>query len=280
MRQTTQEVFLWTLPPIVKDFIYTEEYFRQFSIITEDMAEVDSDFNQRLSGILPGPTGKRGITILIQTCGGGGAIPNIPAAFNTRGRLVMVVCEVPVINGDTVRGGTGEPGLVVAEVLAATIKNFATTERNYENVHFYDSEVSIAPPEMQVDRDGEPTGLVAHAVTMHMPGGTVRDTRVVATPEIVCTEEGIVSFTCATEGATLFYTVNDTRPTDLNGSRYDAEAVFTQTQVVVGPVIVKVRAYFPGMRASLIASRNVAQLLTFESGDIIGSEGGAAAIPG
>lgn len=257
--------FLFDQLAIVKDYLYTDEFFRPIAIITEDKGDITADLDKALRGILPGPTGKIGLSIFIQTCSGGGPIANTPAAYNLSGKTIFVVAEMPTIN----RGarGTLEYGLVVAETLIAVMKNFSSGEE--PNCHYWDEGVVLSAPEYDLE-----TGLVLHVVTMHMHGGNLDSTAVVKTPEIESTVDGTFSLTCDTVGATMFYTIDGTRPTNTNGTRYEGG------DVVAGEVTVRARGYFPGMRASLIATEDIFSAFGMEglegggdSGEGMGTEG-------
>jgi hypothetical protein len=250
--------FLFDQLAIVKDYLYTDEFFRPIAIVTEDKGDISADLDKALQGILPGPTGKIGLCIFIQTCSGGGPIANTPAAYNLSAKTIFVVAEMPTIN----RGarGTLEYGLVVAETIVAVMKNFSSSEE--PNCHYWDEGVVLSPPEIDLQ-----SGLTLHVVTMHMHGGNVDATEVVATPVITNDGDGFISITCATVGAEIWFTIDCSRPTHLHGTAYAGGSV-----LVGSGVAVKARAYFTGMRASLIAS------LVIDEGGPAMSDGGSAAL--
>lgn len=257
---------LYDIQQIVQDYLYTTEYFRDIPIITEDNLELNSDLDKAEAGHLPGPTGKFGAAIRVITVAGGGSIPNITAAASLKGDIFFDVYEMPQFNRKTradgsLDGGIGKKGIFLAERIWLVMKVFASSEE--PNLNFWDAQTVISQPTV-VDN-----GLVFRRVHMHWShAGNVETTPLVETPVIVCTEEGVFSLTCATVGAGIWYTTDETRPTFQNGTLYNGG------DVVAGTVTVKARAYYPGMRASLIATADIFSAMGMEgSGTMMGTEG-------
>lgn len=240
---TIPDTFLWALQPVVADYLLTEELFRDIPMVTEDAENVADQVEQALSGVLKGPTGKHGLAIIIHAVRHGGGVANIPAAFNQEAAVVFGIAEVPVLNRSPATNGIGLPGLVVAELLVAVMKSFASSEIA---TTFWEPDKAIALPRYDPD-----TGLVMHVVTMHCHGGIQYSAPLVATPVITLSSTEIVNITCATAGAIIYFTTDGTRPTNTNGEQWDAgpEDISLLTQ----PVTVRARAYKTGSRASLIA---------------------------
>lgn len=232
---------LFDLQPIIKDYLWTDEYFRKFAILTEDKGDIASDVAQALQGLLKGPTDLSGCSIIVQTCSGGGPLSNAPSSQHMKGTTIFIVVEFPLRNREAA-GGTGEPGLVVAEMLICVMKRFQSSEM--PNVNFRDEGVVLDPPDVDLE-----TGLTIHKVTMHMNVGSQDKTPIVETPVITDEGSGFVSILSATVNAEIWFTTDGSRPTWQHGT------VYAGGNVLVGAgVEVKARAYFTGMRASLIGS--------------------------
>jgi hypothetical protein len=250
---------------IIKDYLYTDEWFLNFAIITEDMENVPDMLDQALQGLLKSPNGKSGLTILIHTLRGAGSIPNAPAAFSMNAEAIFIIAEMPAINRGAITNGTGTPALVLAETLIAVMKNFASSEIP---TRFREPDTAQSPPVIDAD-----SGLIVHAVKMLFHGGISDDTQVVAQPVIsINATTRQATITCTTPGAAIYYTTDGaTRPT--SGATAYAAAFDAS-----GGDYVWARAYRAGWRASTIAKADVRVALLEEGAPEILEESGKAVL--
>jgi hypothetical protein len=243
--------FLYNLPALVKDYIQTEPYFRDFAIIAEDDKEITADVDAALNGQKAGPTGKVGLAILINTARGGTPIPNTPDTFSEGARVLFEIVEVPKINRATSDLGTGQPGKVVAEVLAALMKEFASDETDWTNLHFYEGAVYL--PEVLI-RPGQPE-VVIHEVLMLCNGGIEMETTVIAAT--VISNVGLL-VTITSSGDPTLYTINGTRPQYFgDGNTNNIGTVYSVPFSVANNTTVKARAFdsFLQLRGSKLATK-------------------------
>lgn len=245
--------FLYNVPTLIKDYLYTDEYFRQFPVLLEDDAELDADIDLALHALKAGPTSKTGLAIIISSSRGGRPIPNTPDTFSEGARVLFEIIEIPDLNRNTGDGGTGQPGKVVAEVLAAVMKNFATDDSLFTNLHFYEGEIYM--PET-VDVEGSSSAVI-HRLMMLCNGGIEDVTTVVATPAITDLAL-LVTITCATSGASIYYTIDGTRPQFYAASNPNNIGTLYSVPFTVGDsTTVNARAIKTGLRSSRMSTKLV-----------------------
>ena len=253
--QALRESYLWLAASKVKDFLWTEEYFRQFAIVVADAQEVDAEIDRVLAGLASGPTGKFGCGLVITPMLGGRPIPNNPAAFSEGARLNFEVVEVPELNRNTTNGGSGQPAAVVAEMLAAVLQNFACGESGWENIRFYAGQNYL--PLAVKAKDG-PTAII-HPLEFLSNGGLNNTTARVLTPEITQGGMNISGMGSATAGSATYYTVNGANPLLFSAGNANNVGTLYSGQVfaVEQGEVVRARAFKDGLRASLLATHTV-----------------------
>lgn len=238
--------FLYDIQAIVRDYLKTDEYFADIHTAVDDAVDLDAEINKALTeNYRTGET--KGICIAIQTLSGGCENPNIPGIHIMPASLVFDVYENVAVN--RAAGGNGKKGLVVAETLMAVMSRFDNSEIPSSKCwHAANAIDRVDLPEW---------GCVVHRCTMHTQGGTEDDTTVVATPAIA--QAAGITITCATAGASIYYTTNGTRPLFLgashglnNGTLYSAPFATPAAGTVI-----KARAIKTALRSSLIASHTV-----------------------
>jgi hypothetical protein len=97
---------------------------------------------------------------------------------------------------------------------------------------------------------GDP-GKVLRIVRFRAKGGLSYNPAVVATP-IITNVALTVTITCATSGAAIYYTTDESIPTNSNGTLYT-----TPFEAAGDGVMIKARAYRSAMRASLVATLEI-----------------------
>src|SRR3990167_578840 len=253
--------FLFSMQGVIKDYLYTDELYEDFPIVTEDIESFPQQFQQALAGVLRGPTGKAGIAILLHTMRGGGSLVDVPAAFNLNAEALFIILEMPSVNRGAITNGTGVPALVLAEAIMATMKCFQSSEIQ---TYFREAENAMSAPLIDTK-----SGLVMHSVKMLFAGG-VTDTTKVCEPPVISVDAAtnIITMTCPTDGAVIYWTGDGiTRPTK-------------EATAYVAPFDASVygelwaRAYRPGWRGSIIVKTGVQVALQSEEGADLKSEAG------
>lgn len=272
MSISLDNVFLYHVGALVKDYLWRNEDLFDFPIVTEDMGDVAAEVAKAERGVKAGPTGKTGCAIFLSTSNAGGRLPNVPAATGIKNRITVFVYELPAIN--RIDGGTLIPGKALIEVIAALLKSFRSNESGFEHVHFFESEEEIA-----VELEPE-SGLVVYALNMYFPGGIQDDDerlgRIIATPAIaIDAATRSCTITCGTADAFILYTTDGRRPWwfgennpnnvgTLYEGAFDASAFETITA----------RGFLPNWRASLLGIAAVHESLKSEEGAALQSESG------
>lgn len=247
--------FLYNVPALIKDYLYTDEYFRQFPILLEDDSELDADIDLALHALKAGPTAKTGLAIVVSSAMGGSPIPNTPYTYSAGARVLFEIIEVPDLNRNTGDGGTGQPGKVVAEVTAAVMKNFHTDDALFTNLNFYEGEIYL-PQTVEVEGSAS---AVIHRLHMLCNGGVDDTTTVVATPVISNDVAFQVTITCATSGASIYYTINTGRPQFYAASNANNVGTLYSAPFIGGEGdTVNARAVKTGLRSSRMSTHLIA----------------------
>jgi hypothetical protein len=242
---------LITLQTLVKDYILTDPFFRDFAVVTEDESSIESSIEKSLRGVLAGASGKVGCSIFISTMSGSKPVPNNPATYFEEVTVVFEVVEHRLINRNASHSPSGTliPGLQVAETLAAVMKNFQTSELTPEP-HFYEQDQTIGPPQVA------DTSVVIHPVRFTTTAGNVDNTVVVGPPGLSIAG-GFATITTGTGGDVTLYTTNGSRPAFYgNDNAHNVGTVYTSPVGVGAGITVKARSFHTGMakRGSLISS--------------------------
>lgn len=241
--------FLYAVQPVIVDYLKTDPYGANIHMIAENAQDVASEARQALN-VLNKDTGELpGVCISLQMLVGQVEHPDTPNVFFTRGEVLFEVAEHPEIN----RGadGNGKRGLEIAEWILAIMSHFQSSETAFIGTNFWAARDAIT----RVDLPEE--GITIHQVRMLCAGGTVDSTAVVAAPILSVNGGGFVVMTCATAGATIYYTRDTTganvaaRPTDVNGTAYTVPIAGNEGHFY------RARAYKADLRASVITDFEV-----------------------
>lgn len=249
--------FLRTIQLLARDYLKTDEDFRRICILTDDALDISTAAETALfqdltaaNLITPAQTDileKRGAVIVIQALGGRTPDDNLQGAHFLPANVVFTVIENPEINRAS--GGFGEAGLDIAETLLDVMIKFQSAEQ--PGAHFH-------PAERGIERsDDVENGLIIWDVFMRVNGGSEDTQAFVATPVITESATLEATITCATGGAVIYYTTDETRPM-FQGVGYanNNGTLYTGPITLVGESTVKARAFVESLRASLIATRD------------------------
>jgi hypothetical protein len=234
----SEQGLLLTIQAILADFVEGDPYFSDIPIITENAKDIVGEMDKAL-GPIAGKAGKSGICVIMNTPVSRLNDPNTHPTYFDDIPVIGVVRENVTINQGS--SGTGKHALAVAEVLLAVMQQYRGSERA---LCFWPDKVPIVPVMDEEYR--------TYNAVVHTQGGYVYSVTTVATPVITAIDGNTFKVTCATAGASAYYTVDGTRPTQAS------TAVDLDNNVDLAgplPVTVRVRAYKDGLRSSIIASR-------------------------
>lgn len=249
--------FLRTIQALARDYLKTDEDFRRLAILTDDTLDLataaETALFQDLTAanlINPAQTDileKRGAVIIIQSLGGRTPDENLQGAHFLPANIVFSVIENPEMN--RADGGFGEAGLDIAETLLDVMIKFQSAEE--PGAHFHPAERGIERSE-----DVE-NGLIIWDVFLRVNGGSEDTQAFVATPVITESDTLEATITCATGGAVIYYTTDESRPLyQGNGYANNNGTLYTGPITLPGETVVKARAFASSLRGSLIASRD------------------------
>ena len=271
--------FLYDIQAVVRDYLRTDEYFRDVEILLEDADDPDEDGITEDIGkfveyaMMNDSVGKKkGLVILISVNSAACPAPNVPDVHFMPAQIVFDVFENRNVN--RAAGGTGKKGLIVAETLLAVMAQFQDTEFPTHFWHDRDAIERIDLPEW---------GLIVRRCRMNTHGGSEDNTtETVETP--VWSWDGLnLSLTCATPHARIFWAL-DARP--YFGGVGNAANVGTEYELpfepAAGPHKWYARAYKTGMRASQLAIYDTTEsgfIVTPRSGEYVTTPGGENLTP-
>lgn len=219
-----------------------DEYFVDIPVITDRAKEIATEINKAL-GLTTKKGGKIGVCVIVRQ----------PVASDTHNNapggpmdvdVDFLVMENPVLNLSA--GGTGKHALAVARRLHLLFKHYQA-----EGLHagFLPQKPCITPTEVDI----APVAYLARFWTREANFGNAAVLRV-ATPVINPNggEGGVqVTITCATAGAAIYYTLNNSHPSAANPNAILYVGPFV---VPLAGATVKAVAYKAGYIASSMAS--------------------------
>lgn len=235
--------FLYEIQAIVRDFLKTDPYFSDIHIVDDDAIDLHADTRKALTeNFLAGEL--KGICIVIRMLEGTVSGSDVPGVFFMPATIGMEVIENPVIN--RAAGGNGKKCLVVAETLLAVVRGFNNSE-------IPNAKVWIAEGENPIRLDNPDWECTSYLCLIATQGGSTDTTSIVATP-VVTTNAGITTMTCATSGASIYYTGDSSRPMYQGvGHAGNNGTLYVNPLAIVLATSGQARAFKTGLRASLIA---------------------------
>lgn len=248
-------LILSSLQPLIKDFLQTHPSLVHFPIVTEDEMDILKQIDAALAGLLAGPTGKVGCSIFISTLVGRSPVPNNPGTYFESIGIIIEVVEQRRINRDATHSPTATltPGLEVAEMIAAIMKNFGTSEIT-PSPSFWEQDDTIGPPEVD-----ERTGAVTHTVRLWCHGGNRDSTEACGDPQVSSagSPTATVTIVHGTNANRTLYTTDGTRPAYFgDGNANNVGSVYSLPFQVAAGTTVLARSFHSGLsyRGSLIVT--------------------------
>ena len=197
-----------------------DEYFEDITVLTEREGDISYKISQALS-VLTTKGGKIGVAILVGSCTAKVESPNVPGPHFNKTFMDLTVFENPTFNN----GGSGT-GKACVDICVRAIQILH---------HYYPAGVgqTLVADENAVLPLGEVRGgIIAYKGRLEMPlDNDVLDK--VARPQISVAGT-TVTIVCATDGASIYYTTDETYPWSGNAAAmlYSAPFIATAGDVV------------------------------------------------
>jgi hypothetical protein len=218
----------------IQELLQGDPYFADLLIFTQRTGQVDQMVNIACGAETGNVNSKVGLAIVITMALMKIKEPNIKGPFFNEVLPIVRVFENVELNMDT-NIGTGKPSEDVAEYIAATLHG-----------RMLDSaEGALYCPEGILLSD-DPV-YHGYDIPLRTEGGILYAPTQVAPPAITIVGGNVTGITCATGGATIYQTVNGTRPTPNNS------IVMGFPYAVAPGTVVKARAYKATLRGSEIS---------------------------
>lgn len=203
----------------IKSILLAEPYFADISVISVDEKDLENSIEVAIAKI--------GICILIITPSGDVQNADTPGPF-WKIDCIVQVWENMIINRAST--GTGLEAVDVAEMIAATVHQKPAPGDNV----FAHKRIGLSARQEQ---------LLVYDVEFYKYGGIELDVTQAATPGLT-DNAGEITLTCATVGASVFYTTDGKNPGPQTGTLYSAPF-----SIIVGTTV-KARAWIWGYTVS------------------------------
>lgn len=207
-------------------------YFADVPVLTEDAHDLESDL-ARAMGALDAAEPRVGACVILLTPRGAVEFPDVGGPVFENPEWIARVLEHPAIN----RGerGTGKTGADIQEQVMAGLHHFRPLSAN--------GPVAVKAFELAPDPIYQ-----AYDITFTVPASLRITLPQAAAPVLAQGEDGLVTMTCATPGAAIFYTDDGTAPMPRNGTLYLEPLSLSQAATL------KARAFLAGYLHSTISA--------------------------
>lgn len=178
------------------------------NILTDANGDLDSRVDRLLGIQAAGSGGKRGLAVIVLA-------PEVDAPEeNLPGPPMLLKLDVQIL--EHVQTNRGPAGTGITSSQAALMALSALHLRMSGPLALYAAPKAIQPlPVLD--------GLVSHSVTLQCRTGGVLPAKVASVHPSEA--DDVITLTCATEGAAIYYTTDGTYPTPTNGTLYEEPLV-------------------------------------------------------
>jgi hypothetical protein len=190
------------------DRLQADPLFTYVPILTEHLKDITSEIATAL-GPLTGTGGKSGLVAILLTPTANVNFDNVFGPFFDHIKIVVHVVENVTVNQDPTTG-TNVSAVDAAEKICALLHHFQPDGAN--------GPVTVERPTITLGDD--PTNL-SYDIHFKTSAGLSSVLPQVATP-VIASSSGVVTLTCATVGAAMFYTLDFSNATPRNGALYIA----------------------------------------------------------
>lgn len=231
--------FVERMPEEIADYLLTDPIFNDIGDPTKNVAVIAVKPKDNLNEIQQ-RIDKLEICALVLVTQASCETPHNGGPFFDEVEIQVGVCDNRLING------TGKTAELIAIYVHSILHGWKPPSANGPLVSGDPAYVEI-PPETPADKKKR---LVAARFTTS--AGVSYKPEQVVLPVIQVGPGQLVNITCATAGATIYYTTNGSAPTNATGTPWAGAPV----NLAVGTVI-KARAYKAAQRASKVASATI-----------------------
>lgn len=197
----------------VKGRLENHDFFSDVPVLLQRAGNIDNEVERALN-CLNEKTGKMGACLIVlmpETEAPEENLPGPPIEIV----ISVQVYELTLVNEDTANGGTGKD----AESLANVVLNLLHL---YAPYHLGNVLVADRKPIRPVKIEG----AVSYLVMLRLRTG-LENPQKVATPTLT-EEDGLYTLTCATAGATIYYTIDGSHPGPVNEEAIEYTAPFAE----------------------------------------------------
>jgi hypothetical protein len=212
------------------DRLASDPFFAHVRVLTERISDIESEIERAL-GPLNEAGGKSGVVVILLTPTANVNFGNVFGPFFDEIRVVTRVIENVTVNQDA-NSGTNLSAAAVAEKICAFL-------------HHFQPDSAAGPlvaqrPSIALGNDPQ---HLSYDCVFQTSGGLTEVLPQVETP-LVAVNSGVVTMSCATTGAAIFYTLDGRNPAPRIGTLYTSP--FSP-----GPgLAIKARAWLAGYLAS------------------------------
>ena len=226
---------LASLQQQISDRIQADPMFAYVPVFTERIKELQSEINLAL-GPLNGCAGKSGLVVVVLTPTANASFGEVFGPFFDDIRITVKVLENVTQNQDSLTG-TGIPAVAAAEQICGLLHQFMPEGAG--------GPVLVRKPAITLAND--PLNLV-YQCHFRTSGGLRNVPPKLASPG--CTQQnGLLTMSCATAGAAIFYTLDGSLPLPRNPMAF----LYTAPVTSVPGATLKARAFLAGYLNSEIA---------------------------
>jgi hypothetical protein len=216
------------------DRLLADPFFANVPVLTERIRDIESEIVRAL-GPLNEQGGKTGLVAILLTPTANVNFENLFGPFFDDIRIVVRIIENVPINQDA-NTGTNIPAADAAEKICGLLHHFQPDSAN--------GPILAQKPGITLGND--PNHL-SYDCRFKTSGGLTAVPPQAATPVIAKTS-GVITLTCATAGAAVFYTLDGSNPMPRNGTFY------TTPFTLAGGQILNTRAFLAGYLTSATAT--------------------------
>jgi len=193
----------------IADRLSSDDYFSDVTVLTERTADLENEINRALK-VITAKDGKIGVAVVVGRLEARSNNADVPGPHFDKATNDVIAFENPLFNGGA--NGTGKAAVDIC-VTASQILH-----------HYYAAGIGQTLIARTVDPEEAPEGATAYRLRVETPLDNQILSKVVACT--IAPAGGAVpqdvTLTCPTDGASIYYTLDDTYPNSTNGVLYSA----------------------------------------------------------
>jgi hypothetical protein len=228
-----------TIQQEVADEIAADGFFLNIPVLVETLGDAGSQMERALGPVnIQG--GKIGAVVIVTTPTANVSWPEVGGPFFDEIPITVLVAVNPVTNNDP-EAGTGASALAICEEVCSRLHQFQPQAANGPLV-------AERPTITRAPKGGDGEAIVHYLCRFRTLGGVQNALPQVnvVTPTVA---GGLITLSCATPGAAVFYTTDGTQPNPRTGRLYLAPFASSNQTVCA-------RAWLAGYLASAVLTLN------------------------